>query len=341
MFAASEKSRRDPHCKLPETSRAASRSPPESTSRAKWRSESCPGGVQSDFATLKLFLVGGTLSAPAPVHRSTLSHRTLSPFAIPKKPLGRSERLLSVLASLGLRAQLTDFFGGSVIRCRSPKPEINRWPTCMKFLGPPTNSLVPILFCLPQCRRRMYELPRQEFRYRIGFSKRLALGSYACKEDGTSSSDAGTLPGADLAAYTGDEHRAAGGRDPPLPGAVWPAAGGGGEKDHKAAWRLSPPPFRPPARPVRSFPMSLLHTRRPRFERAPVRRIVLTSRDLELLRAVYRHRLLRSPTSSPSREAAGRRRSGASPGSSSITRSRSPRSWRLSRSPAGAAKECA
>lgn len=36
-------------------------------------------------------------------------------------------------------------------------------------------------------------------------------------------------------------------------------------------------------------------TRRPRFERALVPRIVLTPRDLDLLRAAYRHRLLRSP----------------------------------------------
>jgi Replication-relaxation len=35
-------------------------------------------------------------------------------------------------------------------------------------------------------------------------------------------------------------------------------------------------------------------TRRPRFERAPVRRMILTPRDLEILRAVHRHRLLRS-----------------------------------------------
>jgi hypothetical protein len=35
-------------------------------------------------------------------------------------------------------------------------------------------------------------------------------------------------------------------------------------------------------------------TRRPRFERAPVRSMVLTPRDLEILRAVHRHRLLRS-----------------------------------------------
>lgn len=40
--------------------------------------------------------------------------------------------------------------------------------------------------------------------------------------------------------------------------------------------------------------MSDLQTRRPRFERALVRGIVLTPRDLEILRAVYRHRLLRS-----------------------------------------------
>ena len=36
------------------------------------------------------------------------------------------------------------------------------------------------------------------------------------------------------------------------------------------------------------------HTRRPRFERAPVRSIALTARDLEILCAVSRHRLLRS-----------------------------------------------
>ncbi len=36
------------------------------------------------------------------------------------------------------------------------------------------------------------------------------------------------------------------------------------------------------------------HTRRPRFERAPVRPMILTPRDLDILRAVYRHRLLRS-----------------------------------------------
>lgn len=35
-------------------------------------------------------------------------------------------------------------------------------------------------------------------------------------------------------------------------------------------------------------------TRRPRFERAPVRSMALTPRDLEILRAVHRHRLLRS-----------------------------------------------
>jgi protein involved in plasmid replication-relaxation len=35
-------------------------------------------------------------------------------------------------------------------------------------------------------------------------------------------------------------------------------------------------------------------TRRPRFERAPVRPMILTPRDLEILRAVHRHRLLRS-----------------------------------------------
>src|SRR5215210_6551093 len=34
--------------------------------------------------------------------------------------------------------------------------------------------------------------------------------------------------------------------------------------------------------------------RRPRFERAPVRPMILTPRDLEILRAVHRHRLLRS-----------------------------------------------
>lgn len=35
-------------------------------------------------------------------------------------------------------------------------------------------------------------------------------------------------------------------------------------------------------------------TRRPRFERAPIRPMVLTPRDREILRAVHRHRLLRS-----------------------------------------------
>jgi Replication-relaxation len=35
-------------------------------------------------------------------------------------------------------------------------------------------------------------------------------------------------------------------------------------------------------------------TRRPRFERAPVRPMILTPRDLDILRAVHRHRLLRS-----------------------------------------------
>src|SRR5436853_6692021 len=35
-------------------------------------------------------------------------------------------------------------------------------------------------------------------------------------------------------------------------------------------------------------------TRRPRFERAPIRPMVLTPRDLQILRAVHRHRLLRS-----------------------------------------------
>src|SRR3954464_10860244 len=34
--------------------------------------------------------------------------------------------------------------------------------------------------------------------------------------------------------------------------------------------------------------------RRPRFERAPIRPMVLTPRDLQILRAVHRHRLLRS-----------------------------------------------
>src|SRR4051794_12089693 len=40
--------------------------------------------------------------------------------------------------------------------------------------------------------------------------------------------------------------------------------------------------------------MPQVHPRRPRFDRAPMRRMVLTPRDLEILRAVYRHRLLRS-----------------------------------------------
>jgi|SRR6185295_5735507 len=40
--------------------------------------------------------------------------------------------------------------------------------------------------------------------------------------------------------------------------------------------------------------MSHPQTRRPRFERVPVRSIVLTPRDLDILRAVHRHRLLRS-----------------------------------------------
>ncbi len=40
--------------------------------------------------------------------------------------------------------------------------------------------------------------------------------------------------------------------------------------------------------------MSNIQTRRPRFDRAPVRGIALTPRDLQILRAVYRHRLLRS-----------------------------------------------
>lgn len=35
-------------------------------------------------------------------------------------------------------------------------------------------------------------------------------------------------------------------------------------------------------------------TRRPRFERAPVRPMILTPRDIDILRAVHRHRLLRS-----------------------------------------------
>jgi hypothetical protein len=40
--------------------------------------------------------------------------------------------------------------------------------------------------------------------------------------------------------------------------------------------------------------MSHLQNRRPRFERAPVRPMILTPRDLAILRAVHRHRLLRS-----------------------------------------------
>lgn len=40
--------------------------------------------------------------------------------------------------------------------------------------------------------------------------------------------------------------------------------------------------------------MPSTHARRPRFERASVRRMVLTPRDIELLRAVRRHRFLRS-----------------------------------------------
>lgn len=40
--------------------------------------------------------------------------------------------------------------------------------------------------------------------------------------------------------------------------------------------------------------MSQVETRRPRFERAPVPGMILTPRDLDTLRAVYRHRLLRS-----------------------------------------------
>jgi hypothetical protein len=40
--------------------------------------------------------------------------------------------------------------------------------------------------------------------------------------------------------------------------------------------------------------MSHPQIRRPRFERAPIRPMVLTPRDLQILRAVHRHRLLRS-----------------------------------------------
>src|SRR5436305_11420470 len=40
--------------------------------------------------------------------------------------------------------------------------------------------------------------------------------------------------------------------------------------------------------------MSHPQNRRPRFERAPVRPMILTPRDLAILRAVHRHRLVRS-----------------------------------------------
>ncbi len=40
--------------------------------------------------------------------------------------------------------------------------------------------------------------------------------------------------------------------------------------------------------------MSTPQSRRPRFDRAPVRRVILTPRDLAILRAVHKHRLLRS-----------------------------------------------
>src|SRR4029077_20043398 len=40
--------------------------------------------------------------------------------------------------------------------------------------------------------------------------------------------------------------------------------------------------------------MSHPQTRRPRFKRVPVRPMILTPRDLDILRAVHRHRLLRS-----------------------------------------------
>lgn len=40
--------------------------------------------------------------------------------------------------------------------------------------------------------------------------------------------------------------------------------------------------------------MAQSHLRLPRFERAPARGMILTPRDLQILRAVYRHRLLRS-----------------------------------------------
>src|SRR3954454_24489559 len=38
----------------------------------------------------------------------------------------------------------------------------------------------------------------------------------------------------------------------------------------------------------------MAHQRLPRFERAPARGMILTPRDLQILRAVYRYRLLRS-----------------------------------------------
>src|SRR5438045_3752518 len=40
--------------------------------------------------------------------------------------------------------------------------------------------------------------------------------------------------------------------------------------------------------------MPEVQPRRPRFERAPIRPMALTPRDHEILRAVHRHRLLRS-----------------------------------------------
>src|SRR3954468_1183811 len=40
--------------------------------------------------------------------------------------------------------------------------------------------------------------------------------------------------------------------------------------------------------------MPEVQPRRPRFERSPIRPVVLTPRDLLILRAVHRHRLLRS-----------------------------------------------
>src|SRR6185436_13805259 len=61
-----------------------------------------------------------------------------------------------------------------------------------------------------------------------------------------------------------------------------------------APWAREPPPSLAPALPLPWKAMSSTHARRPRFERAPVRRMVLTSRDIELLRAVHRHRFLRS-----------------------------------------------